>query len=151
MQSCHQLHTFKHSPIFSHKLLTLQTLSLTDSQNKIQSILSVSFLLHFNFHFHLEKLKSSIKSQVSPHKHIETKQDKTRELLLVNWLPCPPVCLIKLMVDARDRDRARGLNRISYSKNSIQCQFTRVLVSSTRVGVTRDKPLISQYCCFASI
>ena len=112
MWSCHQLRTFKHSPIFSHKLLTLQTLSLTDSQNKIQSILSVSFfLLHFNFHFHLdlEKFKSSIKS-LSPHKHIETKQGK--RVVVGELASLSPICLIKLMVEAHDRDRARGLNRI---------------------------------------
>jgi hypothetical protein len=148
------------------RIVLFYTLSLADSQNKIQSFAIISFLLHFNFH--PEKLKQvsnqdprfrsrrsmsivcvwisprcikesqpppslEVKGKVgrrhilSPHKHIETKQDKSSCCWWIG-LPCP-ICLIKLMVEAHfsaDRDRARGLNRILRIR--FKTQFTSLSI-----------------------
>ena len=64
---------------------------------------------------------------LSPHKHIETKQDKSSCCWWIG-LPCP-ICLIKLMVEAHfsaDRDRARGLNRILRIR--FKTQFTSLSI-----------------------
>ena len=154
----------RHHPM--KRIVLFYTLSLADSQNKIQSFAIISFLLHFNFH--PEKLKQvsnqdprfrsrrsmsivcvwisprcikesqpppslEVKGKVgrrhilSPHKHIETKQDKSSCCWWIG-LPCP-ICLIKLMVEAHfsaDRDRARGLNRILRIR--FKTQFTSLSI-----------------------